>query len=117
MWALLDEEKRREAVLRRISKGAWTTAFLVVLAFTIIWAVYIVQMVQFTGLSRLPDRENIIHAAIPLFVALGFMSVLVATVSTVGVFMRFRAASLSEIQLRLAALEDVIMSERGRDQD
>jgi hypothetical protein len=34
--------------------------------------------------------------------------VLVATLSTIGIFLRLRTASLTEIQLRLAALEDVL---------
>ena len=108
-WAMVENEKRREARLRKISKAAWTSAFVVVSAFSIIWGVYIVQLTQFYGLSRLPDRENILRSAIPLFVALGFMSVLVATVSTVGIFLRFRAASMTEIQLRLAALEEAVV--------
>jgi hypothetical protein len=38
---------------------------------------------------------------------------LIATVSTIGVFVRMRAASLHEIQLRLAALEDLLASRGG----
>ena len=38
------------------------------------------------------------------------LSVLVATVSTIGVFIRMRTSSLHEIQLRLAALEDMLAS-------
>ena len=44
------------------------------------------------------------------------MSVLIATLATVAVFLRLRTASLSEIQLRLAALEEMLADERrGRD--
>lgn len=113
-WAFIDEEKRRETLLRRISKWAWITAFLIVLTFSIIWGIHIIQMIQMYTLARLPDRENILRTATPLFVALGFMSVLVATVSTIGMFMRFRAASLTEIQLRLAALEDMLIGDSDR---
>lgn len=46
----------------------------------------------------------------PLVVVLGTISLLIATLSTVGIFFRLRTASLAEIQLRLAALEDVLRS-------
>ena len=36
------------------------------------------------------------------------LSLLVAVLSTVGVFLRFRTASLAEIQLRLAAVEQML---------
>lgn len=49
----------------------------------------------------------------PLVIALGILSVLIATVSTIGMFVRMRTASLHEIQLRLAALEEMIVSRSG----
>jgi hypothetical protein len=51
-------------------------------------------------------------SAMPLFIVLGFLSVLIATLSTVGVFLRLRTASLTEIQLRLAALEEMLRSRK-----
>jgi hypothetical protein len=35
----------------------------------------------------------------------------VATLSTIGIFLRMRTATLSEIQLRLAALESMLAAE------
>ena len=46
----------------------------------------------------------------PLFTTLLMLSVLIATLSTVAIFLRLRTATLSEIQLRLAALEDMLAS-------
>ena len=43
---------------------------------------------------------------------LGLVSVLIATLATVAVFLRLRTASLNEIQLRLAALEEMLADER-----
>jgi uncharacterized membrane protein len=43
-------------------------------------------------------------------VVVGVLGLLVAILSTVGIFLRLRTASLSEIQLRLAALEEMIAS-------
>jgi hypothetical protein len=39
------------------------------------------------------------------------MSVLIATLSTVAVFLRLRTSSLAETQLRLAALEDMLTAQ------
>jgi hypothetical protein len=36
--------------------------------------------------------------------------VLIATLSTIGIFLRLRTSSLAEIQLRLAALEAMLSS-------
>jgi hypothetical protein len=55
-------------------------------------------------------RRAIADAALPLIVVLGLLSLLIATLTTVGIFLRLRTASLAEIQLRLAALEDMLAS-------
>lgn len=44
----------------------------------------------------------------PLIAVVGVLSLLIATPSTVGVFLRLSTASLAGIQLRLAALEDML---------
>ena len=49
-------------------------------------------------------------SAMPLLTVVGILSLLIATLSTVGVFLRLRTASLGEIQLRLAALEEMLAS-------
>jgi hypothetical protein len=41
-------------------------------------------------------------------IVLGALAVLIATLSTIGIFLRLRTASLIEIQLRLAALEEIL---------
>jgi hypothetical protein len=56
----------------------------------------------------------VVGSAFPLLLVLGLLSVLIATLGTVGVFLRLRTASLLEIQLRLAALEEMLTS-RGDD--
>jgi hypothetical protein len=44
----------------------------------------------------------------PFLGALWTVCLLVATLTTVGVFLRLRTSSLSEIQLRLSALEEML---------
>jgi hypothetical protein len=51
----------------------------------------------------------------PLFDVLWKLSLLVAGLSTVGIFLRLRTASLSEIQLRLAALEELVAAHGPRE--
>ena len=50
-------------------------------------------------------------------IVVGCFSVLVATLATIAIFLRLRTASLTEIQVRLAALEEMIAArdtERGK---
>ena len=55
------------------------------------------------------DRPRFLKVYMGLFfIVLGVLSVLIATLSTVGMFLRQRTASLAEIQLRLAALEELL---------
>jgi hypothetical protein len=51
---------------------------------------------------------TVMGSAMPLVDVLWKLSLLVAAVSTVGIFLRLRTASLTEIQLRLAALEEML---------
>lgn len=108
-WAMIDKEKQRDRVIRRISVSAWTITFVIVLAFVVTTGITVSQMVRGWSVGALPFL-SVLGAAIPLFVVLGMLSVLIATLSTIGMFVRQRAASLSEIQLRLAALEDMLAS-------
>ena len=52
---------------------------------------------------------DVLALTMPLIAVTGVLSVLIATVSTVGVFLRLRTASLAEIQVRLAALEQMLL--------
>jgi hypothetical protein len=104
---MIEEEKRRDQFLRRVSKIAWIVTFAIVLLFTVMVGMQVSQMVQLVGGGQLAHMA-VIGAAMPLFIVLGLLSVLIATLSTIGIFLRFRTASLAEIQLRLAALEDIL---------
>jgi ABC-type dipeptide/oligopeptide/nickel transport system permease component len=106
-WAMIEKEKQRDRLIRRISISAWTVTFIIVLAFVIMTGMTVAQMVQGWSAGALPFL-SVLGAAIPLFVVLGMLSVLIATLSTIGIFLRQRAASLNEIQLRLAALEEML---------
>jgi hypothetical protein len=112
-WALIDEEKRRDQSLRKIAKTAWIVAVTVVVVYGTVTAIQVWEMMQgFLG-GMLP-MSTAAAMATPFLISLGLLSVLVATVTTIGTFMRLRTTSLHEIQLRLAAIEEMIATRSER---
>ena len=103
-WAQIDREKRFDKRLRRVSVIAWTFTLLVMLVLVLITAW---QVRLFWALGMFPLAVG--QTAMPLVIAVGLLSTLIATLATVGIFLRLRTASLMEIQLRLAALEEMLM--------
>ena len=86
---------------------AWSITFGVVLIFAILTAAQVVEFTRGYAQGMLPFAV-VTASAIPLMLVLGFLSVLIATLSTIAIFLRLRTSSLSEIQLRLAALEEML---------
>ena len=109
VWEAIDNEKRRDRLIRRISVVAWSVTLTLVLLLGAAVGVQIAGMAKAAMLGVLPWM-SVIGIAMPFLIVLGILSTLIATLATVGVFLRLRTASLSEIQLRLAALEDMIAS-------
>jgi hypothetical protein len=108
-WALIEVEKRRDRLIRRVCIAAWAVTVGIVLLFAAFSAVQVAQFVGPAARGDLP-WAIVFGSAMPFIVALWTLSLLVATLATVGVFLRFRTSSLTEIQLRLAALEDMLAS-------
>ena len=106
-WALIDIEKRRDRSLRRAARIAWTVTFVLVVLLAILNGIQIAEMMNTFAGGMLP-MSMVFYSAMPLIVVLGILSTLIATLATVGIFLRMRTASLAEIQLRLAALEEII---------
>jgi hypothetical protein len=106
-WDLIDAEKRRDRFLRRVSTVAWTVTFVIAGLFAILTGLSVAQMVKGVLTGGLPWMTAL-GVAIPFFTVLLTISVLVAALSTVGIFLRLRTATLTEIQLRLAALEEML---------
>jgi len=107
-WARIEEEKRRDRFLRRVSTVAWTVTFVIVLGYGILTALQVWEMYRGAYLAGIMPFATVVGMATPLIIVLGLMSLLIALVATIGVFLRLRTASLNEIQLRLAALEELI---------
>jgi len=109
VWEAIDTEKRRDRFIRQVSITSWTITFLLVVA---LGAILVSQMIFVA--KTLGGVGMGWHLALPLMmplvISLGILSVLIATLSTVAIFLRLRTSSLNEIQLRLAALEDMIVA-------
>lgn len=94
---------------RVVSVTAWTVTFVIALIFTIMIGSNVAGMARAAQVGAV-SWSAVVGVAIPPIIVLGFLSLLIATLSTVGIFLRLRTASLAEIQLRLAALEDMLSS-------
>jgi putative flippase GtrA len=112
-WTLIEEEKNRDRKLQRIAKTAWAITLTVVVLYGVLTAIQVWEMMR-SFLGGLLPMSTAVAMATPFLIALGIMSVLVATVTTIGTFMRLRTTSLHEIQLRLAALEEMIAAQGER---
>ena len=111
--ALIDNEKRRDRFIRRVNRAAWTVTILIVLVVAVLTAIQVVQMAKAQVLGAAPF-SMVLFSAMPLIDVLWKFSLLVAGLSTVGIFLRIRTASLTEIQLRLAALEEMLSAKGDR---
>ena len=114
-WTAIDQERRRDRLLRRISIVAWSVTCVIVLLFTILFGLALATMIQSAMMGYLPWM-SVAGIAYPLVIVLGTVSLSVATLSTIAIFLRHRTASLSDIQLRLAALEDMLTSRDAREE-
>ena len=107
IWSAIEVERRRDQTIRRICVAAWTFTFALALVLIASFVAGLVQMFQGAFQGAMPWMA-VVTSAMPMFGALWTLSLLIAALSTVGVFLRLRTASLQEIQLRLAAIEEMV---------
>jgi len=108
VFQFIESEQRRDRFVRRISVVAWSVTFLMLLAFASLVAFEVSHAYSAVEVGA-ATIGNVLALTMPLIAVTGVLSVLIATVSTVGVFLRLRTASLAEIQVRLAALEQMLL--------
>jgi hypothetical protein len=108
--ALIENERRRDHFIRRTSIIAWSVSLALVLVIAIMVGFQVSQFVSGALDGEVPWAV-VIGSTMPLIDVLWKLSLLVATLSTVAIFVRLRTASLAEIQLRLTALEELVVSE------
>jgi hypothetical protein len=106
-WALIDNEKRRDRFIRRVAIVAWSITLVIALGVVAMAAVSALEMARAASAGVVP-WSTVIGTLLPLVDVLWKVSVLVAALSTISIFLRLRTASLAEIQVRLAALEDAV---------
>lgn len=115
-WEAIEQDRKYDRLIRRVSVAAWSVTFVVVLLLVVVAAFQVRTAANFLGGPGGLGLMAAVGVAMPALFAVGGLAVLVATLSTVGIFLRLRTASLHEIQLRLAALEEALTAsaaERG----
>lgn len=109
-WQAIERERRRDAMVRTTSVLAWAATFLILMIFAAIMVQRIAFVKQRVAVgAELPGA--VWDAMLPLVAVAGVLCLLIAVLATVGMFLRLRTTSLIEIQLRLAALEDLIRAD------
>jgi ABC-type multidrug transport system fused ATPase/permease subunit len=108
-WAEIEKGKRVDRIIKTVSFAAWSVTLVMVLIFAIMTGVSVAQFVSAAANGALP-WSTALGVATPFLLTVGALAVLIATLSTVMIFLRMRTASLAEIQRRLAALEDMFTS-------
>lgn len=107
VWAAIEEEKQRDRFVRRVSATAWIVTFLLVVVVGAMVGATVVHVWKLVQVGAAP-WSAVYDVAMPFLIVAGVVSLLVASLSTVGVFLRMRTTTLSEIQLRLATLERML---------
>jgi Flp pilus assembly protein protease CpaA len=108
-WELIEIEKKRDRFIRRVAKTAWGATFVLLILFAALFVAPVMQFVKGAAAGDIPWM-TVLGLALPFMGMLWTLVLLIATLSTVAVFLRLRTASLTEIQLRLAALEEMLSS-------
>jgi hypothetical protein len=111
---IIEGEKKRDRLVRRVSLIAWIVTLTVMLLFAWIVGVDVAQTIARVRMGA-AVTTSVLNALIPLLAVVGTTSLLLALVSTAGIFLRSRTASLADIQLRLATLEAMLSEEDSPD--
>ena len=115
IWNRIESEKQRDRFIRRISFIAWSMTLFILLVFTVMIGIEVFRVIGLVQVGMV-TASAVISTLMPLVAVLGVVSLLVAVLSTIGVFFRLRTSSLSEIQLRLAALEEILITRFGAEE-
>lgn len=108
-WGIIENEKRRDRFIRGVCIAAWVVTFLIVLLVVVLVGSSAVEIYRLYSQGQVPWM-TVAASLLPLVDVLWKLSLLVASLSTVLVVFRLRTASLAEIQMRLAALEELVAS-------
>lgn len=109
----IEEERRRDRFVRRVAFVSWGTAGLIAAVLAILTALQIPAILPTARMAGGPGMMILVGVAMPFILFAGALSMLGGTLATIGIFMRMRSASLEEIQLRLATLEELLTRDGG----
>src|ERR1700746_1191262 len=93
-WALIENEKQRDRFIKRVNVAAWITTFVIVLLVAVMVGIQVVEMAKAANAGAVPWM-TVVGSAMPLVDVLWKLSLLVAALSTVAIFLRLRSSSLT----------------------
>ena len=111
IWEMIDREKKKDILIKRVSKIGWIGTVVMLLFFLTITLIDLSLMLERYDLG-LVSRESVIDTVVPFAIVLGGLCLIIAILSTVGVFLRMRTTSLLEIQQRLTNLEQMVVNKK-----
>lgn len=106
-WSRIEAEQRSDRLFRRLTIVGWSATGIVVLLLVGFGILQVRAAMQFVG-GGAAGFGVAVGGLVPVVLAVGAFCALAATLATIGLFIRMRSASMHEIQLRLAALEDLL---------
>ncbi|MBX3132259.1 MAG: hypothetical protein KF689_02575 [Gemmatimonadaceae bacterium] len=106
-WSRIEAEQRSDRLFRRLTIVGWIATGLVVVLLIAFGVAQFRWALQLSAGGAAP-LGALLAALVPVILAVGAFCALGATLATIGLFLRMRSAPLHEIQLRLAALEDLL---------
>ena len=110
VWDQIDRDKRTDRRIRRVIVIAWSVVLLMLLIYATLVLLDVARSWELAGMGGMSPTDAIL-SVMPLVYAVGAISLVLATLSTIGAFLRSRTATLSEIQLRLAGLESILRAQ------
>lgn len=87
--------------------AAWGVTFVLILVLGGLFGTMLANVLKLQQVGA-ANWLMVVGVSYPFIIVIGVVSLLIATLATIGVFVRSRAASLNEIHLRLAALEQML---------
>jgi len=108
LWEQVNNEKKKDKRVRLVSIAAWSITGLAIGFYGVIIVHRFIIHQQLVQSGMMPAGQEW-AAFIPLVAVIGVVALFVATLATVGMFLRLRTTSLEELKVRLGALEQLVV--------
>lgn len=115
VWGDIEREKQRDRLIRRATIVAWSVTGVVLIILAVFIGINVAHVARLAKVGIVAPG-SVLDAVMPLVIVVGTVSLLVAVLTTIGVFLRLRTSSLAEIQYRLASLESAILDRHREEQ-